>query len=309
MKKTFTLVAGLLVTSALFAQTNVTIRIDTKLMSNTDCNLGGDGNGGAAIVPEDKIYIHSGVCSQSKVGNKTDQQFCLEQIIPYASEVWQHVVGDWGETPQDNGKGLMTSVGNGVYELNMVLEDYYSDPNLLSQDAGANNGVVVVNTPLPAGATVYTMGMVFRSKDGALSGRDQQGCQDIFAKDFNTDNPLVINSTDNSISDFVTIIKSTGFDEIGNLNNFVAYPNPFAERMNLDFAFTKDGGDCQVSVTDITGKEVAVLYTGKMIAGAHQLYWNGTSSNGSKLASGTYFVSMLSGRKTIKTEKVFFLNN
>ncbi|MBX7183340.1 MAG: T9SS type A sorting domain-containing protein [Bacteroidia bacterium] len=309
MKKVFTLVSSLLIGSAVFAQTNVTIRIDTKLMSNTDCNLGGDGNGGGAIVPEDKVYIHSGVCSHSTDVNKTDQQFCLEQIIPYASEVWQHVVGDWGQNPQDNGKGLMTPVGNGVYELNLVLEDYYSDPNLLSQDAGANNGVVVVNTPLPSGATVYTMGMVFRSKDGQLSGRDQQGCQDIFAKDFNTDNPLVINSTDNSVSDFVTIIKSTGFSEIGNLNNFVAYPNPFSERMNLDFAFNKTEGNCQIVVTDLTGKQVALLFDGAMTQGKHQLVWTGVGADGSKLATGTYFVSMVSGGKSIKTEKVFFLNN
>jgi len=303
MKKTFTLICGgILAGSAIFAQTNVTIRIDTKLMSNTDCNLGGDGNGGAAIVPEDKVYVHSGVCS-------SNQQFCLEQIIPYASQVWQHVVGDWGETPQDNGKGLMTPVGNGVYELNMVLEDYYSDPALLSQDAGANNGVIVQNTPLPSGATVYTMGMVFRDKNGALSGRDQQGCQDLFAKDFNTDNPVVINSTDNSVSNIVTIIKTpASVSEVGNVSKFKAFPNPFSDKMQLDYTFANNGGNYAIAVSDITGKEVAQLHTGVMKAGSHQLIWNGSGSNGNKLTPGTYFINVSNEGKILKTQKVIYIN-
>lgn len=304
MKKTVTTLAALAALNVAVAQTEVTLRLDTKLMSNTDCNLGGDGNGGPAVV--NKVYVHSGVCSTSKDA-RTDSLFCLQQIIPYASEVWQHVVGDWGENPQDNGKGLMVDKGNGVYELVMVLEQYYSDPNLLSQDAGANNGVVVENTPLPAGAKVYTMGMVFRNEDGSKSGRDQQGCQDIFAKDFNTANPLVINSSDNSICDFVTITKkpvSARALESAGVSNIRSFPSPFSDQLNIEFNAANPTSHGKVFATDLSGKVVATLYEGEIPQGYQAVKWNANEQNGESVKSGVYLIYVEMNGKLSKAHKV-----
>jgi hypothetical protein len=84
---------------ALQAQTEVTITLDTKDMFNVDCNLLGDGVGGPAQV--NKVYMHSGACSENRYSGsdpvlqaQSAEDYCADQIVPFASDVWQHVVGD-----------------------------------------------------------------------------------------------------------------------------------------------------------------------------------------------------------------------
>jgi flagellar hook assembly protein FlgD len=56
-----------------------------------------------------------------------------------------------------------------------------------------------------------------------------------------------------------------------------------------------------ISIFDVLGNIVAV-YEGHYSIGKHSIVWDGSNNNGLKLADGTYFCKMQSGKftKTIK---------
>lgn len=236
------------------AQTELTVRIDTKLMYNVDCNLLGDGAGGPAQVS--KVYMHSGACSENRGSNQalTAQQYCLQEILPFASDVWQHVVGNWGANPQDDGVGQMTDMGNGIYEITYVVEQYYSNPALVSTEI--NSTGTTQSTVLPAGNTVHVIGMVFRNETGQASGRDQQGCNDIFVVDFAGDNPQIINSTDFTACNYVSIIKATGIEDHRLVQGINVMPNPAEGQTIIDVNLWQEVNGARLNITDLTGRVV-----------------------------------------------------
>lgn len=95
------------------------------------------GNKGLADLPEgDKVYAHTG--------------------LTVNGQNWRHVVGNWG---QDDGKGLMTRVGNSnIYTLQVTpgIREWYS----------ANSGSVV-----PGGAEISQICLVFRNANGSREGK------------------------------------------------------------------------------------------------------------------------------------------
>ena len=238
-----------------YAQTEVTIELDTKLMFNVDCNLLGDGAGGPAQV--NKVYMHSGACSENRGQNQSQsaEDYCADQIVPYASDVWQHVVGNWGQAPQDDGIGLMDSLGNGVYSKTFILEDYYSDPNTVSTETNATG--TTASAPLDPNNPVHLLGLVFRNEDGTASGRDQQGCQDIFVINVSKSNPTVINSTDNSGADFVTFTKGTvGVSERNIAHDIYVGPNPVVDELNVRVSLYEPLQNASIELVNMIGQTV-----------------------------------------------------
>ncbi len=99
-----------------------------------------DAAGTAGLLGADKVYMHAGIITSSE--NGTD---------------WQHVVGNWGK---DDGVGRMTRVqGTNTWEITLRPRDYFKS--------------------VPASATWYRMGMVFRNADGTREGKGMGG-SDLF---------------------------------------------------------------------------------------------------------------------------------
>ncbi len=94
--------------------------------------------GANALVGAAKVYMHSGVITDSPAGTE-----------------WQYVVGDWG---QDNGVGQMTPVDGetDLWEITLspTARDYYS---------------------VPGGTNIFRLSMVFRNADGSLKGAGTPG--------------------------------------------------------------------------------------------------------------------------------------
>lgn len=260
MKKTLLSLAAAALCLGTHAQTEVTIAIDTKLMFNVDCNLLGDGAGGPAQV--NKVYMHSGACSENRYSGsdpallaQSAEDYCADQIVPYASDVWQHVVGNWGQAPQDDGVGLMDSLGNGVYSKTFIIEDYYSDPAIVSTETNATG--TTASAPLDPNNPVHLIGLVFRNEDGSASGRDQQGCQDIFVINVNKSNPTVINSTDNSPADFVTFTKGTvGIEDKPIAHDVFIGPNPVNEEVNVRLSLREPVQNATIELVNMIGQTV-----------------------------------------------------
>jgi hypothetical protein len=83
------------------------------------------------------------------------------------------------------------------------------------------------------------------------------------------------------------------------------YPNPFNPRLNLLINHKADGY-LKVTVYDLIGRKVALLYDDYSVKGIKNLGWNGTSDNGTSCGTGIYFVRCDSNRET-KTLKAILL--
>lgn len=297
MKKLILSTAVVAASFGAIAQTEVTITLDTKDMFNVDCNLLGDGIGGPAQV--NKVYMHSGACSENRgsIPTQSAEDYCAEQILPYGSDVWQHVVGNWGQAPQDDGVGLMDSLGNGVYSKTFIMEDYYSDPNLVSTESNTQGSTV--SAPMDPNNPVHMIGLVFRNEDGSASGRDQQGCQDIFIINVDKANPSVINSTDNSNAGFVTFTRSNvGIEDRDLAYDLFVGPNPATDEGLVRISVLKDVNDATFSITNMVGQtllaEASPLKIGKNIV----------PFNVSQLSNGIYIVSITSASGLLMQERL-----
>lgn len=80
-----------------------------------------------------------------------------------------------------------------------------------------------------------------------------------------------------------------------------AQPNPVRQSTRLHFALPA-GGPLRLSVFDIQGRELRVLFEGWQAAGAGSLNWDGRDSDGRELPAGLYLacLSSVSGARTAK---------
>lgn len=79
-----------------------------------------------------------------------------------------------------------------------------------------------------------------------------------------------------------------------------AVPNPFNPTTEITFLAPR-GRQTTVTVHDLRGREIALLFDGQANGGSQSLTWNATG-----LASGVYFVRVISGNETA-TEKIALL--
>ncbi|HXK80911.1 MAG TPA: T9SS type A sorting domain-containing protein [Bacteroidales bacterium] len=298
-------------------RTYIKITLDTKLMQSLDCSLGG---GSSLPATWDRVYAHLGLCTCNEIENGSQYTrdcssefnnlvFCLNQITPYQSRVWQHVVGNWGDNPQDDGVGLMESLGNGVYTIDFILEDYFSS-NEVSTEGQTIDGVLYPpSTPwdMNQGGKPYTMGMVFRNHDGTSSGRDDL-CKDLFIIDImglddEDPGPKVVQGYDQQ-SDFHGAIEievePASIEDILRLSDLTQiYPNPFNSSFNIDFKLVAPINNINIKIYDILGKEVATIFNGTLNPGRHIIEWNGE-----EIPNGLYFVSITNNNVIAHTERI-----
>jgi YVTN family beta-propeller protein len=69
------------------------------------------------------------------------------------------------------------------------------------------------------------------------------------------------------------------------------HPNPFNPKTRIDFRLP-EGGETELAVFDVSGRQVAVIERSTMEAGEHSAEWSGRSNDGSPLASGVYFLRL-----------------
>jgi len=81
------------------------------------------------------------------------------------------------------------------------------------------------------------------------------------------------------------------------------YPNPFNPRTRIAFSLGTSQR-ARIEVYDVAGRLVSVLVDEELEAGEHNVEWNGTDSRGSDVASGTYFVRMLTGGSVAERKMV-----
>jgi S-formylglutathione hydrolase FrmB len=80
-----------------------------------------------------------------------------------------------------------------------------------------------------------------------------------------------------------------------------AYPNPFNAGTRISMSLDQTT-DMRIRVSNLLGREVAVLSDSKLNAGRHNFFWNANSQS-----NGTYFVVFETPEKTTQIQKIILL--
>jgi hypothetical protein len=72
-------------------------------------------------------------------------------------------------------------------------------------------------------------------------------------------------------------------------------PNPFGLTTSIRFAIPVDGRHVRISVFDVAGRRVRMLWNGTPGVGRHVTTWDGRDAAGQRVASGVYFYRMDAG--------------
>ena len=81
----------------------------------------------------------------------------------------------------------------------------------------------------------------------------------------------------------------TGIDEAFAAKVLNVYPNPFSDRVAIEFSLPKTGA-VDIRVTDLFGRQVAQLAKGTMAQGMNTTYWDGRTQVGGSLPDGVYLI-------------------
>jgi hypothetical protein len=80
------------------------------------------------------------------------------------------------------------------------------------------------------------------------------------------------------------------------------YPNPFNPTTTISYGL-KETGRVSLRIYDVAGRLVKTLVDGVRLAGDHEVTWDGRSDRGSEVATGVYFVQLISAGQT-RTHKI-----
>jgi flagellar hook assembly protein FlgD len=83
-------------------------------------------------------------------------------------------------------------------------------------------------------------------------------------------------------------------------------PNPASGPSRIAFRLPAPSA-VELTVYDVTGKEVATLASGSFPSGEHAVMWDGRGRDGSRVATGTYFYRLKTDTAS-KVRKLVFLH-
>ncbi len=83
------------------------------------------------------------------------------------------------------------------------------------------------------------------------------------------------------------------------------YPNPFNPSTTISFSIPNQAF-VSLKVFDMLGREVKTLLNQEMVAGKHNLNWNGDNNYGNRVASGTYIYRISAGA-IVSTKKMILI--
>ena len=83
------------------------------------------------------------------------------------------------------------------------------------------------------------------------------------------------------------------------------YPNPFNPNTTISYELPQDGL-VNITVMDLTGRQVASLVSGEQRSGTHSVRWNSTNDSGQKVSAGMYYYKIQVGDFT-ETRKMTLL--
>ena len=271
MKSIFLFLVTCFFCAELSAQTNtgiLQIQIYPKKLSG-NCNLAG----------VDTVYMHSGLGWSNP------------------DSLWESVVGDWG---LNDGKGLMTKIGTDTFSICFNVVDYFT--NEADPDSTHVGGVGY--GPMPAGATPYNIGAVFRTATCPFVAGVAKCTEPQTGKDENCENVLIVKINEPAsmkVEDYggypFTAVSAkyitacagvpSGIADISTgITSLLCYPVPFVDEVSIQFTLS---GALQpkAEIFNMLGQKVADL-SSHVHEGQNYMTWNGNGPTGKPEAPGFY---------------------
>ena len=104
----------------------------------------------------------------------------------------------------------------------------------------------------------------------------------------------------------VTAVPLTGIESgeagLQPLSVDPVYPNPFSSHVTVPFTLA-EAGQVNISVYDLSGRQINTVTSEEFAAGAHSVSWLGKDNSGNNVTSGIYFVRVWTPASTV-TRKV-----
>ena len=165
---------------------------------------------------------------------------------------------------------LAIDVGDidGDQDLDLVSSNYNSATWTIWENGGTGNFVNPRTIPASSAASCAT-----------LHDRDNDGDMDITGLD-EVDDWVYLYENNATPTDTAPVPASLVLGQ--------NQPNPFNPSTTIQFTLPSRG-DIELTVFDATGARVSTIASGLYDAGPHNVRWNGTDGNGSRVASGVYF--------------------
>jgi hypothetical protein len=111
--------------------------------------------------------------------------------------------------------------------------------------------------------------------------------------------------TDSSVQVYVESLPG-GISNQARPQSSVAFsiePNPARGNVTVRYALAADGA-VSLRVLDAQGRLVRLLATGNQPSGEHEFVWNRTSTRGSPVSRGVYFIQLLSRDENLNQKLV-----
>ena len=99
-----------------------------------------------------------------------------------------------------------------------------------------------------------------------------------------------------SIQDNKTIIKNFWLNQ--------NYPNPFNPTTKFEYSLNNDG-EIEISIYDVTGKQIIELYKGFQSSGSYEVSWNGKDKHHKFVSNGVYLYQLKMGSKSRLRKMIF----
>lgn len=92
---------------------------------------------------------------------------------------------------------------------------------------------------------------------------------------------------------------SSGAESVKPAVLLAASPNPFVMRTTIALQLS-EARPVRLSIHDVDGRLVAVLFDQTLPAGRHTLVWDGRGADGRQLASGVYYSQLVAGPELVR---------
>ncbi len=103
----------------------------------------------------------------------------------------------------------------------------------------------------------------------------------------------------------ITVDSSVGVGDGGPAAFWLAptRPNPFVGRAHIGFSLPQ-AGPARVEIFDLGGRRIALLASGEMSAGPHEVVWDGRNGRSQPVSAGSYLIRLESGGRVLTTRVV-----
>ena len=82
------------------------------------------------------------------------------------------------------------------------------------------------------------------------------------------------------------------------------YPNPFNPTTKFEY-FLNNDGEIEISIYDVTGRQIIELYKGFQSSGSYEISWNGKDKHRKLVSNGVYLYQLKMGSKSRLRKMIF----